>query len=782
MMNVLKQLSIPGIVAVALTTPGALEFSRAQTVIAQTEPNDSIATATPTGLTAGQTAGVITRGNNGDGPFGPTTGDSSGDFDFFALEADPDQRIILDVDGVSIGRQMDTVAGIFDANGLLVASNDDDGSTTDSLIRFDAASAGTYYAVVGSWVAGDPQANMPSNPNSGGNGVGVPAGGVDDYEAVVGLDMPVFLVDSPLNFPLIGRDETTEAILTLTNEGWEEAIITDLALKGNDAPSFDVSETLPITLGAGGTRDITVSFDPKGSNEERLAVLEIVSNDVVRPTKEIPIRGKAIDGLVLRLGFDDPDGSPLNSFAAPLDLSGNGFRAAYVVNSSNPTLGRPSLVGGDGFSVGFDDGGGTANYVLTDNDFPHTPTVSYSLWIRSMAGSGEDALFNRDPQFSQNDGIFGLGLLADGSLRFRIAGTGILITEPDTIEEGTIYHIVLTHLDRDGFGTGEVDRTRLYVDGELLAEETDTLEFPLYPEVGATNTRLWIATRSAAGRGYTGDMDDFQVYNIELTPDEVRDMFDNPGTVASSTPSAPIQITDISFDSSSRNVNLTWSSRPGKNYILESSSNLSEPWLEVGAIASGGESTSATDEGVPDDVTERYYRVTQVPPPAFLETSFEDGAPDWSLLRVPGSVETGTTWEIGPPANGPESARTGENAAGTGLGADYEDGTMISLRSPIVDPAGTRNLRLEFWYYLQTNEGEGGRVNLRETNGDLIQSMGQLFDGGDSNTEAWTPVTMLLPNLDPPRPFIVEFEFLSADDGDPNNGAGWFIDDLRIGK
>jgi len=32
------------------------------------------------------------------------------------------------------------------------------------------------------------------------------------------------------------------------------------------------------------------------------------------------------------------------------------------------------------------------------------------------------------------------------------------------------------------------------------------------------------------------------------------------------------------------------------------------------------------------------------------------------------------------------------------------------------------------------------------------------------------------------RPFAIQFEFLSVDDGDPNNGTGWLIDDVRIGK
>ena len=180
------------------------------------------------------------------------------------------------------------------------------------------------------------------------------------------------------------------------------------------------------------------------------------------------------------------------------------------------------------------------------------------------------------------------------------------------IEDEQVYHVVVTHLDSDGFDTGNADRTRLYVNGALVAEETDTLEFPLYPEQGAANTRLWIATQSAAGTGYSGDMDDFQVYNVELTPEEVKGMFDNPGSIASEAPSAPLQFTSISYDATVGEVTLTWASKPNANYILEYSPDLNEPWLEADdSIESGGELTTAKDSGISPDVAVRYYRVRQ---------------------------------------------------------------------------------------------------------------------------------------------------------------------------
>ena len=64
--------------------------------VVQTEPNDSIGTATPSTL-AGVAGAVTSLGNNGDGPYGPTTGDGTGDFDFLSVEVTTGQVIVFDL-------------------------------------------------------------------------------------------------------------------------------------------------------------------------------------------------------------------------------------------------------------------------------------------------------------------------------------------------------------------------------------------------------------------------------------------------------------------------------------------------------------------------------------------------------------------------------------------------------------------------------------------------------------------------------------------------------------
>jgi hypothetical protein len=375
-------------------------------------------------------------------------------------------------------------------------------------------------------------------------------------------------------------NEVSEGSVTLTNEGNTTATITELNISGPGASAFSVDQALPLAIAAGGTAEIAVSFDPNGSADPFTGEIEIVSDDIIRPSLTLPLSAKAINGLLFRLPFDDPAGSPTGQFGSPAETSGNNYRAAMVVNAGAPppVFGRPPIAGEEGFSTGFNDAGSSGNYILTPNDFPHTASFTYSLWIRPTAGSGEDTLFNRDPAFSLGDAIYGCSVRESGEVVFRISGSEIVVSEAGAVPDDAIRHIVVTHLDTTGFGDFTADRTRLFIDGVMVAENTDTFEVPEYN--GGSNSRLWIGTRSAAGTGFNGDMDDFQLYNIELDPTEVESLYQNPGTVLGEVLSLPLEITTFSRSLDGTSVELTFNSRPDQTYILEVSTDLST-WLEV---------------------------------------------------------------------------------------------------------------------------------------------------------------------------------------------------------
>ena len=216
--------------------------------VVQTEPNDSIGTATSSTLVAGSSGGVFSLGNNGDGLYGPTAGNSTGDFDFFSVDANSGQTIVFDVNSNINGTGVDTVIGIYDSSGVLVASNDDDETSRDSFIRYVVPADGTYYLAVGNWVAGaaDDEGSLPTDPNIEGTGRGVPGGAVDGYEVVILLDgAAYFSYERPI-FPLTGPEATAVGEFSITNEGIATATVTELNIAGSGAVAFSTNQALPL--------------------------------------------------------------------------------------------------------------------------------------------------------------------------------------------------------------------------------------------------------------------------------------------------------------------------------------------------------------------------------------------------------------------------------------------------------------------------------------------------------------------------------------------------------
>jgi len=562
--------------------------------VIQNEPNDSFGTATSTGLAAGSSGGIYSIGNNGDGPFGQINGNGTGDFDFFSVEARAGQVIVFDVNASIDGSDVDTLIGIYSSDGVLLAVNDDDEISFDSYLRYTTVSDGTYYLVVGNWIPGTTTAaeSLPNDPFVGGSGKGPPGGGVGQYEVVITLDGEVYLSYLPPLFPIGNSNERVLGDFVLYNEGLTNAVIDAIEITGPDALKFQINEALPLSIAAGTSVVIDVLFDPLGSLALARAEIEVYSNDIVHPKRVFAAEVQPLDGLLLRLPFDDAADSLIGYFGTPAETSGNDFPVATVadVGVPEPVFERPSLIGGTGFSMMLNDGGSSGNYVLTDNGFPHPASFSYSLWVKPTAGIGEDTLFNRDPGYGLGDAIYGCTIGTAGEVYFRIAGSDIVSSAPGAVADDTVHHIVVTHYDATGFGDFTADRTRLYIDGVLVDENNTTFEIPEYS--GELNSRLWIGTRSGAGTGFNGDLDDFQLYNIELSPQQILGMYQTPGITADEVALDPLEITNFVRMSTGRSIYLDFKSRPNKTYRVEASQDL-ETWQTVeGAVASEGVRTT----------------------------------------------------------------------------------------------------------------------------------------------------------------------------------------------
>lgn len=83
------------------------------------------------------------------------------------------------------------------------------------------------------------------------------------------------------------------------------------------------------------------------------------------------------------------------------------------------------------------------------------------------------------------------------------------------------------NLEEDGFGNDTATRSRIYVNGLRVAEKAGD-DYPPSPVV----SNLHVASRTIAGHGFAGEMDDFQVYGAELTREQVWEIYKRAGRSA----------------------------------------------------------------------------------------------------------------------------------------------------------------------------------------------------------------------------------------------------------
>lgn len=70
---------------------------------------------------------------------------SNGDSDYFSFSAQAGDSVVIDVDAVEIGSNLDSYLALLDSNGNILSINDDDGMTYDSKLGYFIEESGTYY-------------------------------------------------------------------------------------------------------------------------------------------------------------------------------------------------------------------------------------------------------------------------------------------------------------------------------------------------------------------------------------------------------------------------------------------------------------------------------------------------------------------------------------------------------------------------------------------------------------------------------------------------------------
>ncbi len=113
------------------------------------EPNDTIPTAIPTGVSSASPGPYVACGAIGDNNHHEL------DVDMYQVQADAGSLLQVDLDAAAFGSALDTVLRIFDATGHPVAMDDDAiGGGTDSHLDYYVLASGTYYIGVSCFING----------------------------------------------------------------------------------------------------------------------------------------------------------------------------------------------------------------------------------------------------------------------------------------------------------------------------------------------------------------------------------------------------------------------------------------------------------------------------------------------------------------------------------------------------------------------------------------------------------------------------------------------------
>jgi predicted SpoU family rRNA methylase len=240
------------------------------------------------------------------------------------------------------------------------------------------------------------------------------------------------------------------------------------------------------------------------------------------------------------------------------------------------------------------------------------PMVENSITIEAWVNLDDDATAQFAPIVARWDGGFELDInVPDGGfVDFVIRNTDNAFIDPaseEPLELGTWHHIVgiFDGESDDGGGIG-----RVYVDGVMGAEFEGGGDLQ---NMGGDDGHWYIGrTRTPeSGFGWKGLIDEVAIYDYALSEDRILNHFSVAGGGAGS--SLGFEIIRTARNPNTGQVTITWTSRPGRTYRVETSTNLQLPWTDIvdSLEAADATETSFTDTEATLDVRELYYRVVE---------------------------------------------------------------------------------------------------------------------------------------------------------------------------
>lgn len=275
---------------------------------------------------------------------------------------------------------------------------------------------------------------------------------------------------------------------------------------------------------------------------------------------------------------------------------------------------------------------------------------------------------------------------------------------------------------------------------------------------------------------------------LEVAPDGARHLINSahPNAIVSYVPpellTDPLQILTLALDGDQWQIDFLTPDPEAIHEVQSSVTLLPNSWTTEPNITIENLNDGLLRALVAqDDTQNQFFRITLQPPAPVFFDDMESGAGDWVAGLREGATATATTWEVGTPETASgliEGAFSGTQCWATDLDSSYAPGALITLRSPIIDLVEVERPRLRFQYAVDsTAEVEGGRINFRDENGELLVESDFVLWG---TSEGWQAFDRPIPVEARNRKILIEFEFLSDELGP--NGEGWFIDDVSVGR
>ena len=419
-----------------------------------------------------------------------------------------------------------------------------------------------------------------------------------------------------------------------------------------------------------------------------------------------------------------------------------------------------------------------SSYNFADEDF------SVSLWARADNGGGQwQKLFQRNVGGdvfwqSETDG--------EGRTTWNIrSGGNAEIRSTNIFKNDTDWHHLVYLRDTVN---GEL---RAYIDGVESTDPTGGTH-GTEPEVGspAGTGALGIGAENNGVKPFPGDIDDFRIYNVALTDEQVLEIY-NAGR-GDFAPSAKFQL-DVNHLPVTDEIEVKWPSQTGKLYNLRSETDpaSAEPinWPIYGGhqdiVATPPENT-LTFPRPGDPLRLLVIEEFDAPPQSIWSENFD------AVAALPAGWTTGantppdagtTTWEVGTPVRvGPSAANSPANCACTNLGSGYGINTAIWLRSSPIDLTTVGEATLHYSRFVDIEESfDEGVIRVLDASDDSV--LGVLQQGIDNEngqpSTDWEDSSASFPPEAIGKSVKLEF-FLDCDDFDDGAFAGFYIDDLNV--